>query len=79
MGTKAVENQKAVGIDKIPAEVLKLLGEEGIEETWHLCNEMYNSGNWPEDYVTSILIPTPKKVNANEFRTISLVPHVILY
>ena len=30
---------------EIPAEVLKLLGEEGIEELWHLCNEMYNSGN----------------------------------
>ena len=77
---KQLKTKKAVGIDEIPAEVLKLLGEEGIEELWHLCNEVYNSGNWPEDYVTSsILIPIPKKDNANEckqFRIISLILHV---
>ena len=75
---KHLKNKKATGIDKVPAEVLKLLGEEGIEELWNLCNEMYNSGNWPEDFVTSILIPIPKKVNANDcklFRTISLISH----
>ena len=61
---KHLKNKKAAVIDGVPAEVLKLLGEETIEKLWNLCNDMYNSGNWPEDFVISILIPIPKKVNA---------------
>ena len=40
---------------------------------------MYKEGSWPEEFVKTIMIPIPKKVNAthcSDFRTISLIPHV---
>ena len=38
---------------------------------------MYDTGQWSTDYSTSVIIPIPKKVNADEcklYRTISLIP-----
>ena len=75
---QAMKCKKAVGIDEIPAEVLKSLGERGIDEIWKLCKLMYDTGQWPTDYSTSVIISIPKKVNADEckfYRTISLIPH----
>ena len=75
---KNLRNKKAQGIDEIPAEMIKALGENGRKEIWHLCNNMYEKGHWPKDFTTTIMIPIPKKNNANEcklFRTISLIPH----
>jgi len=52
---------KAAGIDDIPAEFLKLLEGEALKKLMELCREIYNTGIWPEDYTTSVLIPIPKK------------------
>ena len=73
-----MKNKKATGIDDIPAELLKALSEEGKEELWNLCSLIYEEGYWPTDFNTTIMIPIPKKSNANEcklFRTICLIPH----
>lgn len=75
---KNLKTKKAQGIDEIPAEMIKALGENGRKEIWHLCNSMYEKGDWPKDFTTTIMTPIPKKNNANEcrlFRTISLIPH----
>jgi hypothetical protein len=39
-----------VGVDDIPAEFLKALGEEGTKELVEMCKEMYDERVWPEDY-----------------------------
>ena len=75
---QAMKCKEAVGIDEIPAEVLKSLDERGIDEIWKLCKLMYDTGQWPTDYSTSVIISIPKKVNADEckfYRTISIIPH----
>src|SRR5579864_1582514 len=49
---------KTVGVDDIPAEFLKVLGEEGTRELVGMCNnEMYDVGVWPEDFTRVIMIP----------------------
>ena len=43
-----------------------------------LCKRMYNTGEWPDDFSKSIVVPIEKKANATEcgdFSTISLIPH----
>lgn len=73
-----IKENKAVGIDEIPAEFWKILGERGMEELVGLCQEMYEKGRWPEDFTRLVLIPIPKKENAVEcgdYRTISLICH----
>ena len=75
---KEMKNGKAVGIDEIPAEFLKALGGEAEKHMTEMCQEMYRSGCWPDDFKKVIMIPLPKKQNATEcsdHRTISLISH----
>ena len=69
---------KAEGIDCIPAEFLKTLGEKAKEELVEMCQQIYETGKWPEDFLQTVMVPLKKKANATEccdHRTISLVVH----
>ncbi len=73
-----MKGNKAVGVDNIPAEFWKVLGEKGIQELVELCKQMYEQGVWPEDFTRVTMIPLQKKVNAvdcEDHRTISLISH----
>jgi exonuclease III len=75
---KEMKKNKAVGVDGIPAEFLKSLGENATQELIELCMEMYEQGIWPEDFTKVVMIPLQKKANAVEcedYRTISLISH----
>ena len=69
---------KAAGVDEIPAEMLKCLGEKALQEVCDICQNMYEEGKWPDDFTRATIIPLPKKNNAvkcSDFRTISLICH----
>jgi len=73
---KDLKNGKASGVDSIPAEFLKALGEKGTRKVIELCQKIYEEGIWPKDFTRVVMIPIQKKVNAKEcgdHRTISLV------
>ena len=73
-----LKNGKSEGIDNISAELVKALGSKGKHEMFEICKQIYNQGEWPEDFMKSIVIPIEKKSGAKEcvdFRTISLVTH----
>jgi hypothetical protein len=73
-----LKNGKAEGKDNIPAELLKALGHKGKQELYEICKDIHERGEWPEDYLESIIIPIEKKQGAQEcvdFRTISLITH----
>ncbi len=75
---KELKNNKATGDDDIPAEFLKQLQPKAMREFKEICKKIYIEGKWPEDYMTSVMIPIEKKPNAtdcSDFRTISLISH----
>lgn len=75
---KFLKNNKAVGTDGIPAEILKIMGDTGIDELHSLCNSIWKSGIWPREWCRSVYIPLHKKgksTKCENYRTISLVPH----
>jgi len=45
-----LKNGKAEGKDGIPAELLKALGVKGKRELYDICNEIYVTGEWPDDF-----------------------------
>ena len=50
---KAIRNmkkEKAVGVDDIPAEFLKILGEKAYSQLEVLCMQIYMEGIWPDDF-----------------------------
>lgn len=75
---KDMKKGKALGPDGIPAELLKISGEEAYEHLERICQKMYESGTWPEDFTKVVMIPLKKKQNATDcedHRTISLISH----
>ena len=75
-----MKRNKAAGPDDIVTEMIVALEDFGIEELTEVLNEVYDSGEIPEDLSKSIFIALPKKPGANEcelHRTISLMSHVI--
>ncbi|KAJ4433436.1 hypothetical protein ANN_15734 [Periplaneta americana] len=75
LALKEMKNGKATGVDEIPIELMKCLGEEK-KQILLLRNEIYEKGECPENFTETVLIPIPKKNNAKnckEFRTISLI------
>ena len=82
---RKIKNNKSPGIDGIPAELLKASGEAGLKALLELCNKIWTTGVWPEDWITSVFITLPKKGdlgNCDNYRTISLISHaskILLY
>ena len=77
LAIKEMKNEKATEVDGIPIELVKCLGE-GKKEILSLCNKIYNEGEWPEEFMETVLLPIPKKNNAKkckEFKTINLISH----
>ena len=78
---KALEEMKAgksEGVDEIPAEMLQQLGEKGVMGLTDLCVLMYEKGEWPDDFLESIMITLKKKtmaIDCKDHRTISLIVH----
>ncbi|KAL4149349.1 hypothetical protein QTP88_003311 [Uroleucon formosanum] len=71
-----LKNNKAPGSDEITAEMLKLSGDKGVKILWKLCNKVWTTGVWPEDWVESIFILLHKKGSTEDcsnYRTISLI------
>src|SRR5207244_1991724 len=59
-------------------ELLKTTGEESVTVLTDLCNKIWVSGKWPNDWIKSTYIPIPKKGDSrdcNNYRTISLISH----
>ena len=70
---------KATGPDNISVELIEALDDLGIEKTTQLLNEIYDTGQLPQDISRSVFIALPKKPGATEcelHRTISLMSHV---
>ena len=75
---KEMKVKKSEGIDEIPAEFIKSLGEKATERLVEICQTVYESGEWPDDFMQTIMVPLEKKANATEcgdYMTISLISH----
>lgn len=56
-----MKNEKAPGIDHIPAEMLKSEGAACITVLHKLCNRTWDTGIWPDDWRKSVFLPVPKR------------------
>ena len=69
---------KASGGDGIPVELFQILKDEAVKVLHSICQQIWKTQQWPQDWKRSVFIPTPKKGNAKECsnpRTIALVSH----
>ena len=69
---------KANGGDGIPAELFQILKDDAVKVLHSICQQIWKTLQWPQDWKRSVLIPIPKKSNAKEcsnYRTIALISH----
>jgi len=56
---------KASGGDGIPVELFQILKDDAVK-VLHLCQQIWKTQQWPQDWKRSVFIPIPKKGNAKE-------------
>ena len=77
----ALENittNKASGGDGISVELFQILEDDAVIVLHSICQQIWKSQQWPQDWEMSLFIPIPKNGNAKEcsnYRTIALISH----
>ena len=62
----SITMNKASGGDGIPAELFQILKDDAVQALHSICQQIWNTQQWPQDWKRSVFIPIPKKGNANE-------------
>ena len=57
---------KASGGNGIPAELFQMLKDNAVKVLHLICQQIWNTQQWPQDWKRSVFIPIPKKGNAKE-------------
>jgi hypothetical protein len=76
-GIKEMRNKKATGVDA-PGDVLELFIESGLKIMMKLINTIYETGEWPKDFMEVTMIALKKKPQAtkcSDHRTINRIAH----
>ena len=69
---------KASGGDGIPVDLFKILKDDAVKVLHSICQQIWNTQQWPQDCKRSIFIPIPKKGNAKEclnYHAVVLISH----
>ena len=69
---------KATGGDGIPAELLQILKDDALKVLYSVCQQIWETQQWPQDWKRAVFIPIPKKGNAKEcsdYHTIALISY----
>ena len=62
----SITTNKASGGDGIPVELFQILEDDAVKALHSVCQEIWKTQQWPQDWNRSIFIPIPKKGNAKE-------------
>ena len=74
----SITKNKASGGGGIPAELFQILRDDTVKVLPSVCQQIWKTQQWPQDWKRSIFIPIPKKSNAKEcsnYCAIVLISH----
>ena len=75
---ESITMNKASGGDGISAKLFKILKDDAVKVLHSICQPIWKTRQWSQDWKRSVFIPIPKKGNAKEcsnYHTIALIPH----
>ena len=75
---ESITTNKAKGGDGIPAELFQILKDGAVKVRHSICQQIWKTQQWPQDWKRSVFITIPKKGNAKEcsnYHTIALISH----
>ena len=74
----SITKNKDSGGDGIPVELIQILKDDAVKVLHSICQQIWKTQQWPQDWKKSVLIPIPKKGNAKEcsnYCTFALISH----
>ena len=63
----SITTNKASGGDGIPAELFQVLKDDAVKVLHSMCQHIWKTQQWPQDWKRSVFIPIPKKGNPKEY------------
>ena len=82
----SITTNKASGGDRIPVELIQILKDDAVKVPHSVCQQIWKTHQWPQDWKRSVFIPIPKKGNAKEcsiahnaqYHPTALISHALL-
>ena len=74
----SITMNKASGGDGMPVELFQIIKDDAMKVLHSICQQIWKTQQWPQDWKKFVFIPIPKKGNAKEcsnYRTIALISH----
>jgi len=62
----SIITNKPRGGDRIPVELFQILKDDAVKVLHSICQQIWKTQQWPQDWKRSVFIPIPKKGNAKE-------------
>ena len=75
----SITTNKASGGDGIPVELFQILKDAAVKVLRSICQQIWKTQQWPQDWKRSVFIPIPKKGNVKEcsnYPTITLISRI---
>jgi len=72
----SITTNKASGGDGIPVELFQILKHDAVKVLHSICQQIWKTQQWPQDWKWSVFIPTPKKGNAKKFSNYCTIAHI---
>ena len=74
----SITMNKASGGDGIPCKLFQILKDDAVKVLYSICQQIWKTQQWPQDWKRFVFIPIPKKSNAKKcsnYRTVALISH----
>ena len=74
----SIATNKARGGDGIPVELFQIMKDDAVKVLNSICQKIWKTYQWPQDWKRSVFIPIPKKGKAKEcsnYCTVALISH----
>ena len=65
----SITKNKASGGDGIPVELFQILKGDAVKVLHSVCQQIWKTQQWPQDWKRSVFIPIPKKGNTKNAQT----------
>ena len=75
---ESITTNKASGGEGSPVELFQILKDDAVNVLHSICQQIWKTQQWSQDWKRSVFIPIPNKGNAKEssnYRTIALISH----
>ena len=74
---RSITTKKASGGGGILVELFQILKHDAMKVLHSVCQQIWKTQQWPQDWKRSVFIPLPRKDNAKEYSNYHTIAHIL--